>query len=523
MLVREMSKYEVIFASEIGSSHLDRGEEKQDSVAILNDKSGNITFCLSDGAGSSKYSQLSSKISADFIASSLLELPKEIDARGVGAWINDYIVQCVLDLRKYLFKEFDTYDLRDYHCTLVAGILFQGNCLVAHIGDGAIIAGTCDITRDAICINKKLVFSDAENGEYKNETFFLTEPHWLSHLRIKFIPNVDWLIAGTDGGVDLLSEGYKVNDNYVSELMSTLWPLSIKRKQEMLQLHLGSAEADEITNDDKSLVIINSRELSKSKNVIWDDDGPSFEDFYPKLQGSLRSTDIQTPSPVNPVGSIDQDGVSSASDFKRTLVQVAEFISQRPVISSLSSVFFFLITYALIVWQLSPPDAEMTRPEIITSDTDPGAIQSETILTSDDVESKVNVSPSALPHQHDNYTEIDGEGSELTTIQNQSKTKNEVGTKPQANVENGPLSSSEENEIDDAYTDQKQVNVNKDELGTAVSGLPGSSADTMEPSSQDQFETNALEKDNITIINSETASSVEPQGELKNTPSSNLD
>ena len=65
----KMSKYDSIFASEIGSSHRDRGEEKQDSIAVLTDKDGNITFCLSDGAGSSKYSQNSSKISADFIAS----------------------------------------------------------------------------------------------------------------------------------------------------------------------------------------------------------------------------------------------------------------------------------------------------------------------------------------------------------------------------------------------------------------------------------------------------------------------
>ena len=156
---------------------------------------------MSDGEGSSKHSQISSKISADFISNCLLELPKEIEKRGVGAWINDYIVQCVLDLRKCLFDEFNTYDLRDYHCTLVAGILFQGNCLVAHIGDGAIIAGTADIKRNTICLNEKLVASEAGNGEYKNETFFLPEPYWLSHLRIKFIPSVDWLIAGTDGGM----------------------------------------------------------------------------------------------------------------------------------------------------------------------------------------------------------------------------------------------------------------------------------------------------------------------------------
>lgn len=519
----KMPKYDSIFASKIGSSHRDRGEEKQDSVAILNDKSGNITFCLSDGAGSSKYSQLSSKISADFIASALLDLPKEIDARGVGAWINDYIVQCVLDLRKYLFKEFDTYDLRDYHCTLVAGILFQGNCLVAHIGDGAIIAGTCDVTKDAICINEKLVVSEPENGEYKNETFFLTEPHWLSHLRIKFIPNVDWLIAGTDGGIDLLSERDKLNDNYVFELMSTLLFLSKKRKQEALQLHLGSAEADEITNDDKSLVIINSRELSKSKNVIWDADGPSFEDFYPKLQGSLRSTEIQTPSPVNPAESIDQDGVSSASDLKRTLVQVAEFITQRPVITSLSSVFFFLIAYALIVWQISPPNSEIGQPEITTSDNGPDSLQIDKIITSDEVDSRNIKVPHVSEYQHDNSTVINGDESELNATQVPPTIKDEVDTKNPTKVENDPLSTDEEAEFNDPDTKQHQVNVNKDELGMSTNEGLGSSVDTVEQTLEEQTKNNTLEKEKITITNSETSSSVAPPSELENASSSNLD
>ena len=403
---------------------------------------------------------------------------------------------------------------------MVAGILFQGNCLVAHIGDGAIIAGTCDITSDAICINERLVVSEPENGEYKNETFFLTEPHWLSHLRIKFIPNVDWLIAGTDGGIDLLSERDKINDNYVYELMSTLWFLSKKRKEERLQLHLGSAEADEITNDDKSLVIINSRELSKSKDVIWDDDGPSFEDFYPTLQGSLRSTEIQTPSPVNP-GSIDQDGVSSASDFKRTLVQAAEFITQRPVITSLSSVFFFLIAYAVIVWQMSPPNSELGQPQITTSDNGPDSLQIDKIITSDEIDSRNIKVPKVSEYQHDNHTVINGAESELSAIQVPSTIKDEEDTKNPAKVENDPLSTAEDAEFDDPDTKQHQVNVNKDELGKGRNGSPESSVDKVEHTSKDQTKKDALEKE--TITNPETSSSVAPQSELENASSSNLD
>ena len=503
-----------VFLPEIGSSHRDR-EEKQDSVAILNDKNGNITFCLSDGAGSSKYSQHSSKISADFIASALLELPEEIKNRGVGAWINDYIVQCVLDLRKFLFKEFDTYDLRDYHCTLVAGILFQGNCLVAHIGDGAILAGTCDVTKDAICLNEKLVVSEPENGEYKNETFFLTEPHWLSHLRIKFIPNVDWLIAGTDGGIDLLSERDKLNDNYVFELMSTLWFLPRKRKEEGLQLHLGSTEADEITNDDKNLVIINSRIYQKVK-TLFGMTRPGFEaclnfkEVFFECDSNVTSEDA---------GSIDKDKISDAWEFKRTLLKFTEFVIQRPVLTSLTSVAILILCRDSVADVAK--NSEFSQPEIIASDTEPDSLQSDKIID-DEVKSGINMLPTVFENQHDNYTVIDDVEPELTVIPVPSTIKDEVDTKHPEKVDNDTPSLAEEAEFDDSDTKKHQL-INTDELGMSTNEAFGSSVDTVEQTLEARTQNNTLENKKIIIPNSENSSSFVPHGESENASPSNLD
>lgn len=517
-----MSKYESIFASVIGRSHLLRGEEKQDSVAILTDENGNTTFCLSDGAGSSKHSQISSKISADFISNCLLELPKEIEKRGVGAWINDYIVQCVLDLRKCLFDEFNTYDLRDYHCTLVAGILFQGNCLVAHIGDGAIIAGTADIKRNTICLNEKLVVSEAENGEYKNETFFLTEPHWLSHLRIKFIPSVDWLIAGTDGGIDLVSEGDKLNDNYVFELLSTLASLSRKRKQQTLQSHLGSAEADEITNDDKSLVIITSRKLTRNKSVNWDIHGPSFKDLYPDIKEHITSDDIKTPSLENSV-TVHSGNISNTLVFKHTLFQLAEFVKRRPVLTSLSSVSVFLITYGLLMWPMLPPNSEITQPEIITSEIDRGSIQLDETNISDEVDVPISEPFTVIEQSNDTDTVSDEAELELIKIEVQTKSEEGVVTEPFANVDNNPLLQAEKTEINEAYTGSHHANPSKDASNFGELAEHGSSDDNMEPTLEDELRSEAPRKDNIKIENLRTSHPVAPTDDPKDEVFSNLD
>ena len=179
-----------ISGSVVGSSHSSRGEEKQDSISVVQDHAGSISFCLSDGAGSSKHSKLSSSITADFIANALSELPNRILQNGTGSWINDFIIQCVLNLREELFKTFNTYDLRHYHCTLVSGVIFENTCIVAQIGDGAVLGGVGKKNQSQYVLNKELSFSEPENGEYKNETYFLTESFWLKHLRIKVIPNV---------------------------------------------------------------------------------------------------------------------------------------------------------------------------------------------------------------------------------------------------------------------------------------------------------------------------------------------
>ena len=217
-----MGGWEGISASVIGSSHKERNQEKQDSVYLVKDKKGHISFCLSDGAGSSKNSKVTSSFTAEFIASELAALPSEIETRGVGAWINDYIIQIIINLRAVFYRELNTDDFRDYHCTMVAGLVFENITLIAHIGDGAVLTGSTDSSYGKTILNKDLSLSEPENGEYKNETYFVTEPFWLKHLRIKVVPKVDWVIAGTDGGIDLLSHGDRLKDNIVENWIKSL-------------------------------------------------------------------------------------------------------------------------------------------------------------------------------------------------------------------------------------------------------------------------------------------------------------
>lgn len=327
----------------IGTSHSSQGEEKQDSVSVLHDKEGNIAFCLSDGAGSSKYSQLSSAITAQFMTDAFSKIPIKIKNEGTTSWINDYIIQCIINLRIKLHTEFSTDDLSDYHCTLVSGILIGDTCVVAHIGDGAVLCGASIIEQKQNVINNELHLSKPENGEYKNETYFLTEPWWLKHLRIKVIQNVSWLIAGTDGGIDLLSVGDHLNDELVSDFLLNLMNCSPAGREQQLNRVMNSKKADEKTNDDKSLVIITSEELFLNENSVWHNSSDSLKKFHPQphdtyeVEGQIKAT---------PISSTEiKSKFTEATPKTRSIRSVYKFLRKQTILTILFLLILIFCSY----------------------------------------------------------------------------------------------------------------------------------------------------------------------------------
>jgi hypothetical protein len=366
-----MSNWTVTCASIIGSSHLSHGGEKQDSIAVVEDKNGNVAFCLSDGAGSSKKSKLSSSFTSQFIAERLSELPSMIEQKGTGSWINDYIIQCVIDLRAFLFEEFSTYDLVDYHCTLVSGVLFDKTCLVAHIGDGAVLSGTSVTKNNECLLNKKLYFSEPENGEYINETYFLTEPHWLKHLRVKAFSNVSWLIAGTDGGIDLLSVGDHLQDQLVLELLSKFANFPSPERDQSLERIMSSPKADEKTNDDKTLLIITSSEISKSNNQYWQTDNDTITNFYPEIQKQNNVSNISDPTPSVVVQNghtsekvLENENITRNS-MRKAIQRVYSRFNNQIFLTIVVFLIFVILMYSIVNFTLGQLHGPQNAIEVI--------------------------------------------------------------------------------------------------------------------------------------------------------------
>ena len=153
----------------------------------------------------------------------LINLSNEIDAKGLGTWITDYLVANITILRNELRAKYNTDKLNDFHCTLVSVLLGEKGGLIAHIGDGAIFGGQASKDKKETNLSNDLFYSLPENGQYSNETFFITENAWIKHLRVTPISSANWICLGTDGGMALAMQNEsEVKSGFVAPVIKEI-------------------------------------------------------------------------------------------------------------------------------------------------------------------------------------------------------------------------------------------------------------------------------------------------------------
>jgi hypothetical protein len=251
-----MNNWNIIAATEIGKSHKDGNIPCQDAYEILQNNNWSA-IVVSDGAGTAKYAEIGSKFVAQFFAKSLMTLSSEIDKKGPGSWINDFLIQQITEIRSLLRIKSKSDRLNDYHCTLVACLLGETGGFSIHIGDGAIFGGKASKEKHHTVLSNEKFSSLPENGEYANETFFITENTWIKHLRVTPISDINWVCLGTDGGMSLAMQDEKlVKTGFIIPLLKVLVGIQDSKQREIkLSEVLSDEKSDKLTGDDKTLCI----------------------------------------------------------------------------------------------------------------------------------------------------------------------------------------------------------------------------------------------------------------------------
>ncbi len=240
--------WRVFSASATGKRNLDAGAAGQDaSHCVVADDLLIAVVC--DGAGSAREGHTGS----DFIARALAaRLAQDLQAER-DAPLESLIRGAIEAVRSRLAElaASRALELHDFSCTLVGCVASRGGGCFFHIGDGfAIQQGPAGDT----------VLSRPENGEYADETYFVTDENWVDHLRLT-------ALAAPERGavIGLMSDGtapFAVNRArsgffrpFIDPIADFLGAATAPSGNEALRRLLESPRACEISTDDKTLLL----------------------------------------------------------------------------------------------------------------------------------------------------------------------------------------------------------------------------------------------------------------------------
>ena len=176
-------------ASVIGSGHISNGTPCQDAhcVSITDLK---FVCAISDGAGSAKFSQIGSKTAVNAAIVELTELTAEPDRQEILQ-----VVNATKAAVEYAANQHEV-SPSELACTLIL-IWATANCIVVgQIGDGAVVA-SIDGKIEAV--------SRPQNGEYLNQTTFLTSDNYDSNLVVTSRYGTIQSVAGFTDGIELVA------------------------------------------------------------------------------------------------------------------------------------------------------------------------------------------------------------------------------------------------------------------------------------------------------------------------------
>jgi len=244
----------VYAASAIGKSHIDGGIPCQDAFA-LNAIDDVLIAAVCDGAGSAALSDVGSNLVASTLVSAIADQYRAgedlhlLDVETFKIKIEAMVAVARANLESLAQTENRT--LGDYSATLVGVITSASRGYFFHIGDGLAIA-------QCAAPEQGNIISLPENGEYANETYFITGAEWAAHLRVTPICNAISMVAlMSDGAMPFVMGKGNADFHrpFIEPVAKYLESVSETDGSKALEGTLSDVRTHQITSDDKALLI----------------------------------------------------------------------------------------------------------------------------------------------------------------------------------------------------------------------------------------------------------------------------
>ena len=238
-------------ASRQGASHLKDGTPNQDSAVVATSCLGRLgpaaIMAVSDGAGSARYSQFGAQAAC---AAGVASLARQLDRNRAiavkGHLLRSALQRAVRSARRSVMdtahQSAGAVNVNDYACTVMLALASERLVGVAHVGDGCVVVGDGDEWR---------LLSEPDNGEFANETKFLTNPRNVPRIAVTSGSGVRCVAAITDGLQDVaLSLGTAPYERFWTPLYRALNRSSASTPDSVLETLLRKVgDAGKATDD----------------------------------------------------------------------------------------------------------------------------------------------------------------------------------------------------------------------------------------------------------------------------------
>ena len=261
-----ISAWKYAHASVIGTSHVNDKKAKQDFCLVEEKVINGVNYLFSavaDGAGSAKYSDVSSKYLCKLFIRKIKHwlIDNEINTLERDTILSWFIRFQNVIKRAAKFYKIDS--IKEFATTFLFAVLSEKGNIFVQIGDGIMAKGNSD--------ELKCIFLP-QNGEYLNATFFATEKNISENFLFEYNSDtIERLVMHTDG-IELISFNFALQKPHVgffNPIFNQLIESHIigfnQDVSDFISDFLNCERVNNRTDDDKTLVVITSlKEFDRS-------------------------------------------------------------------------------------------------------------------------------------------------------------------------------------------------------------------------------------------------------------------
>jgi hypothetical protein len=255
--IARAERWKVIGARVAGPSHLLLGLPCQDAFRVEVVGGDILVGALCDGAGSARFAEAGARIVAAAVVEKIIgELRAE---PGMPIDIRRSAERAVIAARDAITRGLPEFGeasrLRDFNATLLGCIADGEGGWFFHIGDGVGCAMPV-ASESGEPLWEKAVVSSPANGEYANETFFVTEEDWADNLRITGFEAAGLILLMSDGAMPFaMTAGCGVPEpRFMAAVDRFLLSVPPAEGEDCLAATLDTEGARRVSGDDKTLV-----------------------------------------------------------------------------------------------------------------------------------------------------------------------------------------------------------------------------------------------------------------------------